>query len=164
MKTIELKIYSFNELSDKAKQYAINKYYENETYDYLEEDMYYNLIDLINENECKHENIKLFYSLSYSQGDGVCFTGEITKNGKTLKLTHKHWYYFASSVNMDFIDNETGEDIDTVEELKNIYFDICNKLEKIGYSILEYRMNENEFTEHCEVNEYMFLENGQIYF
>ena len=38
MKTIEINLYSFNELSDKAKEKAMNKYYENEDFYYIWDD------------------------------------------------------------------------------------------------------------------------------
>ena len=38
MKTIEINLYSFDELSDKAKEKAINKYYENEDFYYIWDD------------------------------------------------------------------------------------------------------------------------------
>ena len=38
MKTIEINLYSFDELSDKAKEKAMNKYYENEDFYYIWDD------------------------------------------------------------------------------------------------------------------------------
>ena len=38
MKTIEINLYSFDELSDKAKENAMNKYYENEDFYYIWEE------------------------------------------------------------------------------------------------------------------------------
>ena len=36
-----------------------------------------------------------------------------------------------------------------LEDIENYYVDLCSKLEKYGYSILEYRMTFDEMEEHC---------------
>jgi len=165
MKTISINLYKFSELSEEAKQTAIQKYYESEEYPFLEDDLTENCCELLREKDIDINNINLFYSLSYSQGDGLCFTGELKKDGITLNLTHNGHYYYAKSVNMEYYDadgEEIEEENETAQELKSIYFDICDKLEKEGYSILEYRMNNEEMSELCEANDYYFLENGTM--
>ena len=163
MKTIEINLYSFDELSDKAKENAIEKWYEKEDYYFLSQDLKESLISLLNERNIYYQDIKLLYSLSYCQGDGLCFTGILEKNGITLKLSHKYRYYYANSVDMLFY-NQECEDIEEederTEELKNIYFEICEILENEGYSILEYRMNDEEFSDLCDANGYYFTEDG----
>lgn len=49
---------------------------------------------------------------------------------------------------------------DVVEEITEYYLDMCKKLETCGYSIIDYRMDNKEFIEFCESNEYNFDENG----
>lgn len=161
MRTITLKAYQFDELSDEAKEKAINDWYECEDYQFLSEDLTESCKSLLEQNGCTFQNIKLLYSLSYSQGDGLCFTGWISKNNVSLELTHNWRYYYANSVTMSFIDND-GEETEENEELKSIYFNVCEELEKEGYSILEYRMNNEEFSEHCEANGYEFDEDGNL--
>ena len=126
---------------------------------------------LAEENGITYADIRLLYSLSWSQGDGLCFTGTIRKNGINLFLTHRYRYYFAKSVTMEFTDDESGEGLDPNDKLskdieannlRDIYLDICNKLEKLGYGILEYRMNDEEFLELCEDSEYTFLPDGTM--
>jgi hypothetical protein len=70
---------------------------------------------------------------------------------------------------MNFIKDDSDdeelelEDSDeATQELRDIYFDICSKLEKLGYGILEYRMDNEEFLELCEANEYTFLPDGTM--
>lgn len=162
MKTIEINLYSFSELSEEAKQKAIDKWYESEDYPFLETDLTESLKSLLEENKVQFNDINILYSLGYSQGDGLCFTGELIKDGKKLILKHSGRYYYAESVDMEFYDIETGEEIEEAEELKDIYFDVCEKIEKEGYSMLEYRMDFNEFDELCEANEYTFLEDGTM--
>ncbi len=77
MRTIKRNIYSFNELSTKAKAKAIHDYKELSQDDFYFESEY--VIDTWKE---KLENIgftspDIDYSLSYSQGDGASFVSDI---------------------------------------------------------------------------------------
>lgn len=161
MKTIEIKLYDFNELSEKAKEKAKAQWYECEDYPFLEDDLIESCQEYLRQAKVKFQDIAVLYSLGYSQGDGLCFTGTISKGKNSLVLTHNYRYYFATSVTMTFYKN--GEEVDENEELKNIYLDTCRQLEKEGYDILEYRMDDDEFSEHCEVNGYTFEENGTMH-
>lgn len=169
MKTIELTVYSFSELSEKSKAKAISQWYENEDYPTLESDLLESCKALLTEKQIEFSDINILYSLSCSQGDGLCFTGFLTGNGYNLNLSHHARYYYANSVDMFLTDNASGEELDLEgDDLKNnelvkAYFEICNKLEKEGYSILEYRMNNEEFSEFSDSNEYTYLENGKMY-
>ena len=161
MKTIILNVYKFNELSEDVQQKVIDKYYENKTYAFLSEDLTESCKEYLKENDCNYSGIKLYYSLSNCQGDGLCFIGEVEKNGKRLKLSHNSRYCHAHSVNMEFYD-ENGDETDEIQELKNIYFDICKKLEDEGYSIIEYRMDTDEFLDISESNNWEYYEDGEM--
>ena len=162
MKTITINLYSFDELSDKAKEKAKLKWYEHEDFPMLEENLTDSCEYFLEQAGVKFSDISLLYSLSCSQGDGLCFTGTIEKNGIKLKLTHSYRYYFARSVTMYFEDAEGNEMDNDDETLKAIYFDVCAKLEKQGYDEIEYRMTDAEFSEHCEANDYTFEADGTI--
>lgn len=161
MRTIRTKVYKFDELTTQGKEEAKRRWYEGEEYEFLCEDLKESCKELLTQNGAQYSNLSLLYSLSYSQGDGLCFTGQISKGGNTLTLTHTYRYYFAKSVNMEFTD-EQGEVLDECKELEDIYFSVCANLEKEGYSILEYRMNDSEFSEMCEANDYEFYANGKL--
>lgn len=161
MRTIRIKLYKFSELSKEAKNKARDNWYENEDYPFLSETLTESCYYLLNENGCTYSDIKLLYSLSYSQGDGLCFTGSISKNGNTLNLTHNYRYYFASSVQMTYTDNE-GEEVDEIKELRDIYFEVCKQLEKEGYGEIEYRMTDDECSNLFEENEYEFTKDGKL--
>lgn len=167
VKILEIPLFTFSQLSKEAKQKAIDKYYESEDYPFMEDDMKEILKATLDKMKVKYEEVKPLYSLSYSQGDGFCFTGKISKDGITLKLTHSYRYYFAKSVDMSFVDKD-GEEIDEekevekVKKLQDIYFSVCKTLEKHGYAILEYRMNFEEMAELCEANEYTFEADGSM--
>lgn len=162
MKTKTINLYQFSELSEKAKEKAISTWYENEDCSFLTYDLTESLKSLLNQNGCEFYDIKVLYSLSHSQGDGLCFTGTISKNGKKIVIEHNYRYYFASSVTFVHYDIETGEEIDEADELRKIYFDACELLENEGYSTLDYRMDNEAFVDFCEGNEYFFLEDGTL--
>lgn len=163
MKTKTINLYTFAELSETAKQTAIDKWYEFEDYQFLSEELTELCHNLLESRGCTFDSIELLYSLSNCQGDGLCFTGNIEKDGKRLKLSHSYRYYFASSVTMKFYDIETGEDLEEEDEnLKDIYFDICKQLKSEGYQIIEYRMNFDEAEDLFEANDYTFTVNGII--
>ena len=167
MKAIETIVYDFRELSKEAKQIAIDKWYEHEDYPMLNDNLFDNFCELATLHGVEYENIKLYYSLSHSQGDGLCFVGILRKNGIDLYLTHTSRYYYAKSVSMEFIQHLPDESIEVAVDdnedasnLFDIYISICNALEKIGYAEINYRMNEEEFNELCESNEWTFLPSG----
>ena len=161
MKTKTINLYNFNELSDKAKEKAIKDWYETEDYPMLDEDLTEFVKDLLSAAKVEFSDINVLYSLSCCQGDGLCFTGTIKNNGITAKLSHSARYYYANSVDIDYFDAE-GESVDEDTDLKKIYLNICSKAEKQGYEILEYRMNNEEFAELCDSNDYTFLESGKM--
>lgn len=184
------KVYNFNELEEDIQQKIIDKWYEKEDYHFLSNDIREELNYLD-----KHKifnDVKLYYSLSNCQGDGLSFDSEIdlhkflekiySKKLKTnqfdaicnyvykvyTKNTNNH-YCYASKTDINFNYNiyEKYKHIenlwqDILEEIKDYYLEICRKLENYGYSILDYRMDFNEFSELCENNEYNFLKNGKM--
>jgi len=162
MREIKLKVYNFNELSDEVKQKVIDKWYEEEDYPFLSEDLTEQTKMLLDENNVEYDDLKVYYSLSCSQGDGLCFIGNFKYKGHSFKITHNWRYYFAESVDIVEV-NDEGEEIENhVEEFKKVYLKVAKEVEKAGYSILEYRMNFEEFNEMCEANEYEFYENGEM--
>jgi len=162
MKTVTYKVYNFNELSYKAKQNAIDKWYEKEDYPMLAEELTESCKALLEDKKITHDDLKLYYSLACCQGDGLCFIGKFQWKKYRISITHNYRYYFAKSTAITLEDEEGNEvyDKDVIEQFTNIYLDICGKLEKEGYSTLEYRMDFEEMQENCEANEYTFTDDG----
>jgi hypothetical protein len=162
MRQITTNILKFNELSPEAKNEAIQQYCESQEHHFLIDDLTDTCIYLLEKNKCTHDNIKVLYSLSNSQGDGACFTGAISKGNKTLTIKHNSRYMHSQSTNLICI-NEEGEEIEEFKELKNIYFDICQELENLGYSIIEYVPTSlEEFEEIAQCDNLEFFEDGKI--
>jgi hypothetical protein len=78
MKTLvrEIKAYQFNELSENAKDTAKQNYLtRNNTPEFFSEDLKMELSDKFGLS-----NLKTYFSLSYSQGDGLCLYGQISRS------------------------------------------------------------------------------------
>jgi len=161
MKTVEIKLYSFDELSEEAKKNAIEKYYEYEDYSFLEEDLTYELLMLLLEKNIKYENVQIEYRLSYSQGDGVSFTGNFEYKNKKYSIVHKNLRY-SHAHTKNIVDVEEDEYI-VSGEFYDLYLKICKEIKHYGYSILDYRMDNDEFYNFSEANEYFYTEDGILY-
>jgi len=193
MKTIEISLYKFEELSEAAKISAIE----------TERNSEYNVhLDFFND-DAKEQiyaagfkgNVSLSYSLSYCQGDGLSFNCdyfdklndlfiEILGEGKqktidciinncafVLKNNNNH-YCYASKSDLDFyldnyyVKNQTNIDlvIEKVrEKLEDLYIDLCKDLENQGYKEIEYQQSDECIIENLISNDYDFTENGQLY-
>lgn len=85
MKTIELKLYSFEELSEKAQNYAIDKYL-NSSYP-QEIDLSWLIEDFKDIADKKgFKNPKFQYSLGYCQGDGLSFSFDYFNTEQLAKI------------------------------------------------------------------------------
>jgi len=183
MKTLETVVYDFMELTTIAKEKAIAEYYEHEDYPFLTDDLTEELkrLDYIG----LFSNIKLRYSLSYSKGDGLSFSGNIdlTKwlNNRNMKVSVSDIIYnsiyslkagsnhscFALRDDIECEYENLPKRLDKVmnvivDEVRDYYMDICHELYKYGYSIIDYRMNEKEFNELCLDMDYSFLPDGTM--
>jgi hypothetical protein len=189
MKTIQ--IYNFNELSQEAKDYAINQCKDKFETDL---DFYYdNCIEAIKEKGF-FGNIKLQYSLSYCQGDGVSFSCEYfdtkrlnkifenilgQRKQKTIDLIINNCYFnlvgntgrycYASSRDLEFRfdDNINAPNIEEVvgkveDKLREMYLSLCEELIQNGYAEIEHQFSNEYISELLEANDYEFLEDGQL--
>ena len=158
------KVYKFEELSQEAKDKAVENYNSDNQYSFLKE----NLTDYILENLKRLgftiiKDINIFYSLSHSQGDGFMFEGIISdKDFNTYSIKQNGYCYHENSKIITGYNNE-AEDIDVDDFDENIYIPLCLRAEKRGYEEIEYESSEEYFKDECEANEWEFLENGDMY-
>ena len=191
MKTIEIQLYSFDELSEAAKQNAI-EIYKNDDHIYL--DFFNDDAKEQIENAGFKGNVNLNYSLSYCQGDGLSFSCdyfdklndlfiEVLGTGKQKTIdciinncsfenkgnNGRYSYSSRNDISFEFDDysgnkNNIHEIVSKVEiKIKDLYIDLCNDLEKQGYSNIEYQNSDEAITENLELNDYDFTVNGSIY-
>ncbi len=177
MRTIELQAYTFSELSDKAKERAI-EWYRESMYSYLD------LSDEGNEELLIDNGFlepKIMYSGFSSQGDGACFTARVDKDrflvGKyeclkdadfslrieTLSSFYCHErtkrieaYIYQATEEQDALICELEED---VEELR---LDLCQQIYSNLQADYDYQMSDENIIENIVCNEYEFDEQGKV--
>ena len=162
MKIIEIKVYSFDELSEEAKKKALDKHIENNDYYFLENYLENRLTDYLAEAKITaNDKPKIYYSLSCSQGDGAMFVGSFSWNGYNVDIKQSgHYYHYNSKVIT--VSDEEGNEVDGEPEtaFDDIYVSICKKLEKDGYEFIEYDDSMENFQQACEANDYTFTQDG----
>lgn len=164
-KQVPVTVYEFKELSPEAKKKALDNWYENEDYPFLSEDLTEYTKTLLSDNGITNNNgdLKVYASLSHSQGDGACFVGNFEYKDITVSIKHSGNYYHSNSVSFYFQDeNGDMDDNETTQEFKSLYKNICHEIETDGYGIVDYRMTDDEMQENCEANDYNFYENGKM--
>jgi len=164
-------IYKYDELSDKVKEKVLERHREHNDFPFLSGDLKEELNTLLEEHKIEtQQNLNLYYSLSYSQGDGCCFIGDFIWNNYRISIKHIGNYYYSGSVNINIdskFDSE-GEDVEITDEenttayneFKSIYKEICDKVESSGYAIIENENSEEYIKDSIEANEEEFYENG----
>jgi hypothetical protein len=161
MKTINLNLYSYKDLSKESQEKALSKWNEHNDMPFLEESMSEYLKELLKENKIEGEP-KVMYSLSYCQGDGAMFEGNFTWKGQSITITQSGRYYHSKSKIILMNDEKTMEESSDKlqQQFESLYQEICKELENHGYSIVEYELSEVAFANTCEANEYTFEANG----
>ena len=192
MRTIETKVYSFDELNKEAQQKAIEKYREtNEIFlDLFKDDIFETLKD--------NHNIEmndLQYSLNYCQGDGLSFSASFDVNHfvnlcfKDLSQKRKDLFFdfiynIKSNSNRGHYSYASKSDIEIEVDgsfwykkhtninnmletfevfIQDYYLDLCKKFEEQGYAEIEYQNSDEYISETLRCNGYDFEENGDIY-
>lgn len=161
--TKTIKIYNFDELSEDVKRKLIEKEieYQHEAYceDFLKSDMEYYANELLKKyfKENKAELKNVYYSLSYSQGDGAMFEFDLYYYNKYVKIKHYGHYYHMRSFMIDTYELTEKQE----KQLKEKVLKMFEEFEKYGWDLVDYRITEAEAIEILQENEY--LEDGTIY-
>lgn len=177
MKTYEVTRYGFNELSPEAQAKAIEQVRAGEQESFpqelLSEAMDEQASYLLAGNyEAKQSELKLYYSLSYSQGDGVAMHGTIypadapnltlPANTYRVNIKHEGRYYHEYSFNVELLDENYDEIDDTdgkvLEQLRNI----CKQLARFGYKWDENYFSDKNMQELAENMGEVFTSTGTI--
>lgn len=166
------KVYTLDELSDEARERAIEDYRQSEWehgFTYLEEDMRWKLDELLKQNKIEDRGTELRYSLSYCQGDGASFTGDIEWRGTwRARIGNNSYGWHYSHWNTICIEEMTSLRTDkeapdeTQDKLLDILHDINKELERYGYDCIEDATSDETIIETIKANEYEFYENGRM--
>ena len=168
MKTKTINIYELSELGEKEKAIAHQNWRQEQDYSFLKDDLTYKLNELLKDNKIKIVgDTKVFYSLSYCQGDGAMFEGEFEWKKYTVYIKQSGRYYHSNAKMIEIHEtNNLGIDIgDDYEpkvytEFEKIYQKICKELERYGYDCMETNDSFENFKEECESNDVEFLLDG----
>lgn len=192
MRTIETTVYEFDELSEKAQEKALEKFYDiNIDYDWYEFsiDDFVSILNTIG-IDCTVKDIQ--FSGFYSQGDGLSFTGhysyskgaykkivdefprwtELHKDVQALQdIQSRHFYRISGDIYRigHFYSHENTVKFgyshysDEVEsELTEIFRDIMQEFYRHLEKEYEYLTSREAIIETIKCNEYEFDEFGNL--
>ena len=167
MRIAEVEVYKFEELSEEVKNKVIEAFREKEDTPFLYDDLHESLVYDLKENKIHvrdTNDLKMYYSLGYSQGDGLCFVGRFKWKNYYITIEHSSHYYHEYSTSI-YITTNYGNDAkeEVYEEFKELYYSICVKLKKYGYDYIEDATSDESIKENIKVNEYEFYKNGEIF-
>jgi hypothetical protein len=189
MNTQTINTYSITELSGKAQERAKQRIYE------ILEDIFVDEVQDDIESYIKPEFIQgkgfeadnVYYSLSYSQGDGAMFEGRIndiakfTTNKRAIKaieeyglyskITHTGRYYHEKSYDLviDFPELKPTqyrlkEEFERIEQnVKDVYEETCKEIYKQIQAHHESIISDENIIEFADGNAYQFLEDGRMF-
>ena len=160
MRTTKINVYQFKELKPEIQEKVLNRFRENEEFYFLSDMLNEHLTYLLEKNKIKSlEEIKLYYNLGYSQSDYLVFEGLFKHKGFITRITERQQYPLIES------NKENDKEITEKEEEKliKIYNDLMYELKKYGYSLIDETLEDQNIKENIEINEYEFLENGDIF-
>jgi len=176
MKDYTLRLYSFNELDNDAREKAIYEM-RNRLHEWIgERDITDYLDNKIFDALGGDADVEICYSLSYCQGDGVALYGRIYKDNAPaltwpdrvtyVDLVKNSWGYRYShwnSFNVEASD-EHDEPVDLAGTvIEQQLRDLCKDLERAGYRYIEAESSEEAAIAYIEDNyDDEFLPNGRI--
>ena len=184
----EIELFKFSELSDEAKERAIEKRREDQEI-WLDYTIKESIQDL---QKLGIINPEILYSGFHSQGDGACFTCDnvnirdfLTKTDKlsefpfilsiedqiVIKIVHNDMYYHEKSVSYDIEFDINDEQLELhKEEIINFekFFEEwrigeCKRIYKALQDDYEYLTSRECIIESIEDNDYLFWPNGNLY-
>jgi hypothetical protein len=164
MKIIETNVYTFDELDEKAKEEARDWYRQGNDYAFLSEAMQEYASDLLLKNKIKDvDGLKVYYSLSYSQGDGAMVEMVATWKAWRVTVKQRGHHSHERSTDITLASIKTGEyapDVTAKDFEENVYIPMCKQLAKYGYDFIEYEDINESVNEMILANEYTFTIDG----
>ena len=157
-------VYKFDELpTQEAKDKAIAHERNSNDLPFMSDYMDELARNLLAEHKIHFDTLRVFYSLSNCQGDGVMF--EMSGKWKNYFITVKHsgHYYHEHSKDTTITtraDNDAKEEI--YKEFDAVYVTICKELEREGYNYIEQEQSDENIAETLRINEYNFTIDGLI--
>lgn len=166
MKTKTINLYEYQELSEEAKKKALRAWREDGIDEYLfqvlMDDHLATLLERNGVERATTDHPQIYYSLSYSQGDGAMFIGTFKWKGRDIAITQCDHHYCHSHTASIVETDENGEETDPPQDFVELYHNICKDLEAFGYNTIEELESEERFIEEGNANEWTFREDGRL--
>lgn len=171
MKTVSVTVYTFSELSEQAKQKALNNFADiNVCYDWwiaTYEDAAQIGLKITSFDLDRNRNAKGHFTISAAEVAANIFSnhGHECETYKTAERFMEYWQpVFNDYMNEESENYESGELEDTLSDLEN---DFLNSLLE-DYSIMlqedsEYLQSEAAIIETIEANDYQFTADGKLF-
>lgn len=157
-------VYNFDELTPEVQAKVLDHFRETEDFPFLSEDMRYCALELLANNGISVDgDIKVYYDLGYSQGDGAMFEGDFDWKHyhAWVRQSGRYSHYNSKTIEMQ---TAKGNDVTAkvATEFNELYIDICRQLERYGYDIMENALTDVNLTDMIEANEYEFYADGRL--
>lgn len=177
MRTITTNLYQFHELSEPAKQYAVEKARE-----------WYEFIPCLDcyEEELESKGFKestIHYSGFWSQGDGASFDAsidlerfligkyealkgldfslDIISNERSIFYCHERTKQVDVTCNANFTVSQLDLIHELVDELEELRIEECRRIYRSLSNDYDYQNSYEHLSEFLEINEYEFTEEGK---
>ena len=157
-------VYKFDELKKEVQEKVLEKFRQEEEFYFLADDITEELLQELRDNKITYnETPKVYFSLSYCQGDGVMFEGRVYWKSYTIDIKHSGNYYHYNSKELDIYSTKTDKQAkaSVYADFNDVYVDICKSLERSGYSIIEDTLKDENMIDMINTNDYEFTENGR---
>lgn len=160
MKTIQLELFTFDELSDDAKQKAIKDDRNSDArdfyYDYTIEH-YQHALKFVG-----FEDVDISFSGFHSQGDGASFTANYDSSLIDIEALKDNINNVQWGDNVD--DKRINDAFNSIDEyLTGLKNSLCYLIYKALQDEYDHQNSDEYISDHLIANEYYFLENGTIY-
>lgn len=160
------KIYFFGDLSENAKEKARGWWRDNDDMPFLGSHLTNIIKEKLEEKGFKvlgntaEDDLKIFFSLSYCQGDGVSFEVTLSRNGITYEVNQSGRYVHELALDVIAERTSDGHELEVSEETMQELRDACKETERVGYDEIEYESSPEYIDEIMEANEYTFTAEG----
>ncbi len=164
MQTKTYNVYTFDELDEKAKEKAREWFRVGNDYPFLSDALEEYAKDLLEDAKIKADNVKVYYSLSYCQGDGVMLemSGTWGKFNFTVKQSGHYYHYNSKTIELWDESGELSMDADEKDytEFNDLYVSICLTLKNYGYDYIDAEDSNENVDNNIINNDYTFLADG----
>jgi hypothetical protein len=163
MQKITVDVFKFEELSEKVQEKLIEKYRENNEMPFLSDCMEDEVLRILVDNGWKsiNNNLNLYYSLGYCQGDGAQMVGKFEIGDNYLYVGSLGISSHSYATTLELFNNN-GDEVDMPESLKETYHQMCKQLEKFGYDYIESENDPENIKAILIDNNELYLADGRI--